>query len=129
MAYWHVDETNNKVIVGMIDIGKEKQEEFINNVYESCGTEYIKQIKDNQIIEFKESKGIFTGEIIEFKNDSILVKIIKEEVGTISSDKVYVNVKEINKYSVGDRIRITFNGQILTSYPPQIGASKIEIID
>lgn len=129
MAYWHVDEASNKVIVGMIDIGKEQQEEFINNVYGSCGADYIKQIKDNQIIVFKESKGIFTGEIIEFKNDSMLVKILSEEVGSIGSDKVYVQGKDVNSYKVGNKVRITYNGQILTSYPPQVGGSKIELIN
>ena len=128
MAYWYVDETNSKVIVGMIDISKEKQEEFINTVFESCGTAYVKLIKDKSVIEFKESKGIFTGEIIEFKSDSMLVKILSEEVGSIGSDKVYAQGKDVNSYKVGNKVRITYNGQILTSYPPQIGISKIELI-
>ena len=128
MAYWHVDEINSKVVVGMIDISNEEQEDFINSVFEICGTDYIKQIKDNKIIEFKASKGIFTGEIIEFKNDSMLVKILSEEVGSIGSDKVYVQGKDINNYKVGNKVRITYNGQILTSYPPQVGGSKIELI-
>ncbi len=129
MAYWHVDEINSKVVVGMIDVGKEKQEYFINSVFESCGTEYVKQIKDNKIIEFKESKGIFTGEIIEFKNDSMLVKILSEEVGSIGSDKVYVQGKDVNSYKVGNKVKVIYNGQILTSYPPQVGGSKIELIE
>lgn len=128
MAYWYVDETNSKVIVGMIDISNEKQEEFINTVFESCGTAYVKLIKDKRLIEFKESIGIFTGEIIDFKNDSILVKILSEEVGSIGSDKVYAQGKDVNNYKVGDKVRITYNGQILTSYPPQIGISKVELI-
>ena len=128
MAYWYVDEASSKVVVGMIDISNEKQEEFFNSVFEICGADYIKQIKDNQLIEFKESKGIFIGEIIEFKNDSMLVKILSEEVGSIGSDKVYVQGKDVNSYKVGNKVRITYNGQILTSYPPQVGGSKIELI-
>ena len=128
MAYWHVDETNSKVIVGMIDISDGKQEEFINTVFESCGMAYINQIKYKRIIEFKESKGIFTGEIIEFKNDSFLVKILSEEVGSIGSDRVYVQSKDVDNYNVGNKVRVTYNGQILTSYPPQVGGSKIELI-
>ena len=53
---WGVDETNSKVIVGMIDISNEKQEEFINTVFESCGTAYIKLLHNKRMIEFKESK-------------------------------------------------------------------------
>ena len=128
IAHWGVDETNSKVIVGMIDISNEKQDDFLDSVFEICGTDYIKHIKDNQIIVFKESKGIFTGEIIEFKNDSMLVKILSEEVGSIGSDKVYVQGKDVNSYKVGNKVRITYNGQILTSYPPQVGGSKIELI-
>ena len=128
MGYWYVDEASSKVVVGMIDISNEKQEEFLNSVFEICGTDYIKQIKDNQLIVFKESKGVFTGEIIEFKNDSMLVKILSEEVGSIGSDKVYVQGKDVNSYKVGNKVRITYNGQILTSYPPQVGGSKVELI-
>ncbi len=129
MAYWHVDEASSKVVVGMIDISNEKQEEFFNSVFEICGADYIKQIKDNQLIEFKESKGIFIGEIIEFKNDSMLVKILSEEVGSIGSDKVYVQGKDVNSYKVGNKVKVIYNGQILTSYPPQVGGSKIELIE
>jgi hypothetical protein len=96
MAYWYVDETNSKVIVGMIDVSEEKQDEFINSVFASCGTAYVKLIYSRRLIEFQESKGVFTGEIIEFKNNSLLVKILNEEVGTIGSDKVYVQGKDIN---------------------------------
>ena len=128
MAYWHVDEINSKVVVGMIDISNEKQEDFINSVFEICGTDYIKQIKDNQLIEFKESKGVFTGEIIEFKNDYAIVKIIKEEDSHLDSDRVYERGIDTNKYVVGNKVRITYNGMVLTSYPPQIGVSKIELI-
>lgn len=53
---WGVDETNSKVIVGMIDISNEKQEEFINTVFENCGTAYIKLLHNKRMIEFKVSK-------------------------------------------------------------------------
>lgn len=53
---WGVDETNSKVIVGMIDISDEKQEEFINTIFENCGTAYIKLLHNRRMIEFKESK-------------------------------------------------------------------------
>ena len=128
MAHWYVDEKSGKVIVGMIDISNTKQDEFINTVFDYCGSDYKNFIKENSIIQFEESKGIFTGEIIEFKNNSILVKVIKEEVGSINSDKVYVVGKDIDKLAAGNKVRITYNGMVLTSYPPQVGAAKIELI-
>ena len=56
ITYWRIDEENSKVIIGMIDTSNEKQEDFLNSVFEICGTDYIKHIKDNQLIEFKKSK-------------------------------------------------------------------------
>lgn len=128
MAHWYVDEKSGKVIVGMIDISNTKQDEFINTVFDYCGGDYINFIKEKSLIRFEESKGIFTGEIIEFKNNSILVKMIKEEVGSINSDKVYVVGKDIDKLAVGNKVRIIYNGMVLTSDPPQVGAAIIELI-
>ena len=128
MAHWYVDEKSGKVIVGMIDISNTKQDEFINTIFDYCGGDYINFIKENSVIQFEESKGIFTGEIIEFKNNSILVKVIKEEVGSINSDKVYVVGKDIDKLAAGNKVRIIYNGMVLTSDPPQVGAAKIELI-
>jgi len=52
----YVDYENNVVVVGLIDDSKEKQEEFIYNVFSSCcGSKYIKYIKDNAMIEFRKS--------------------------------------------------------------------------
>lgn len=128
MAHWYVDEKSGKVIVGMIDISNTKQDEFINTVFDYCGGDYINFIKEKSLIRFEESKGIFTGEIIEFKNNSILVKMIKEEVGSINSDKVYVVGKDIDKLAAGNKVRIIYNGMVLTSDPPQVGAAIIELI-
>ena len=51
--YNYVDYNNNVVVVGLIDNSKEKQDEFIYNVFSSCcGSKYIKYIKDNKMIEF-----------------------------------------------------------------------------
>ena len=52
----YVDYENNVVVVSLINDSKEKQDEFIYNVFSSCcGSKYIKYIKDNGILEFRES--------------------------------------------------------------------------
>ena len=61
LGYNYVDEENDVVVVGLIDNSKEKQDEFIYNVFSNCcGTKYIKYIKDNSIIEFRKTEPITT---------------------------------------------------------------------
>ena len=132
IAYWAVEE--NAVVVGMMDISTDKQEEFIYNVFSSCcGSEYIKYINENKLIEFKESIDIFDAQIIEAKDNSITVKVLKNSKSFKKDDKVTMKITRptsgVNDfYVVGNKVRITFNGLVETSNPAQIGASKIELI-
>ena len=132
IAYWAVEE--NAVVVGMMDISTDKQEEFIYNVFSSCcGSEYIKYINENKLIEFKESIDIFDAQIIEAKDNSITVKVLKNSKSFKKDDKVTMKITRptsgVNDfYIVGNKVRITFNGMVETSNPAQIGASKIELI-
>ena len=132
IAYWAVEE--NAVVVGMMDISTDKQEEFIYNVFSSCcGSEYIKYINENKLIEFKESIDIFDAQIIEAKDNSITVKVLKNSKSFKKDDKVTMKITRTTSgvndfYIVGNKVRITFNGMVETSNPAQIGASKIELI-
>ena len=63
----YVDYKNNVVVVGLIDNSKEKQEEFIYNVYGSCcGSKYIKYIKDNEMLEFRKADKLTNSDKILF---------------------------------------------------------------
>lgn len=132
IAYWAVEE--NAVVVGMMDISTDKQNEFMENVFSSCcGSEYVKYINENKLIEFKESIDIFDGQIIEAKDYSITVKVLKNSKSFKKDDKVTMKITRptsgVNDiYVVGNKVRITFNGMVETSNPAQIGASKIELI-
>ena len=132
IAYWAVEE--NAVVVGMMDISTDKQEEFIYNVFSSCcGSEYIKYINENKLIEFKEAIDIFDAQIIEAKDNSITVKVLKNSKSFKKDDKVTMKITRqtsgVNDfYVIGNKVRITFNGMVETSNPAQIGASKIELI-
>jgi len=134
IAHWGIDGEKNIVVVGMLDISDEKQNEFINNVFSSCcGSKYIKYIKDHKMIEFKESIDIFDAEIIETKEDYMIVKVLKESKSFKTDDKVRMKITRptsgINDfYVVGNKVRITFNGVVETSNPAQIGANKIKLI-
>jgi len=127
-GYNYIDEKNNVVIVGLVDNSKEKQEEFINNVFSNCcGSEYISFIKENSLIIFKESKEVFEARVLT-KNDNILnVKVLKNSNQFKKNDTVIVKeLKSNDDINVGDNIRITFNGGVLTSDPPQIGSYDIK---
>ena len=133
-AYSYVDEKNNKIVVGLIDVSEEKQNEFIDNVFtDCCGEDYIRFIKEHKLIMFKESKEVFEAKIIEVNAETIMVKISKSSGSFKTNDRVIVKIPtSINEtnvtYAVGNKVRITFNGIVLTSNPAQIGAYTIEQI-
>lgn len=132
-AHSYID-GNNKVIVGLIDNTEDKQNEFLDRVFtKCCGADYIRFIKDNNLIEFKESKEIFEAKIIEAKEKSITVEVLKDCQSFKVKDKVVVKITRPTNgtndfYVKGNNIRITFNGMVETSNPPQIGAVKVELI-
>lgn len=134
-AYSYVDEENGIVIVGLIDNSEEKQNEFINDVFTNCcDSDYINFIKKFHYIEFKESKEVFDAKIIEVNEETIMVKVLNSNNSFKANDKLIVKTTtSINKnnvtYSVGNKVRITFNGNVLESNPAQIGAYIIEIIE
>ncbi len=130
IAYNYVDEEKNKVVVGLLDINSKLQDEFIYNVFTNCcGSDYIKYIKEHKLIEFIESKDIFEAKIIDVKDTSITVEVIKNSKSFKAGDKVTMKkIESYSSYTIGTKVRITFNGMVETSNPAQIGAVKIETI-
>lgn len=73
---------------------------------------------------------IFEADVIE-TGDRLLVSPDEDSLERTSSDKISVGlsqVKEIPDLKPGDRIKISYGGEILESYPAQISADKIELI-
>lgn len=61
LGYNYIDEEKRAVVVGLIDNSKEKQDEFIHNVFSNCcGSMYIEYVKDNSMIEFRKTDKITT---------------------------------------------------------------------
>ena len=63
-----------------------------------------------------------------------MVKVLSSKGSFKANDKVIVKTTtSINKndvtYNVDNKVRITFNGNVLTSNPAQIGAYIIEIME
>ena len=131
VAYNYVDEENKKVVVGLVDANEEKQNKFIYDVFtHCCGSDYIRFLKEHKIIEFRESKDVFDGQVIDVKGNRITVEVLEDCKSFKKSDKVTVKLtkSESNIYKVGNNIRVIFNGNVEYSNPPQIGAVRIEII-
>ena len=133
-AYSAID-GNNKVIVGLIDNTEDKQNDFLDKVFtKCCGADYISFIKEHNLIEFKESKEIFEANIIEAKENSITVEVLKDCKSFKVKDRVVVKITRPTNgtndfYVKGNNVRITFSGMVETSKPPQIGAVKVELIN
>lgn len=61
-----------------------------------------------------------TATVLEVNPRSLLVR------NEANGEEVLVLTNNASQYSVGDRIRITFNGQMTFSIPPQISAQSIQ---
>ena len=57
--------------------------------------------------------------------EGIFWVIISESTEITNSKGEKISREEI---SVGDELKITYNGQVMMSYPPQVAALKIQII-
>jgi len=87
-----------------------------------------------------DSNQVFKAEIIE-TGDSLLITPDEDSNEFRSSDKISVSINDakllnvdgegITKedFKVGDIIEVTYNGAILESYPAQISASSIKLVD
>ena len=76
----------------------------------------------------------FIAEIIEAKEKSIIVKPEADSKEIRSSDKISIGITRPTNstndfYVVGNKVKITYNGIIMESYPAQIIATKIELVN
>ena len=68
----------------------------------------------------------FDATVVSIHSGTILVEAHAESFeGNCSSDQIYVSTKlylgtQLENFSVGDAVRITYNGMIAESYPAQI---------
>ncbi|MCM1050051.1 MAG: DUF5301 domain-containing protein [Clostridiales bacterium] len=72
----------------------------------------------------------FQATVIEINNDTILVKPVDGSLELDSADKFSISNKEELELQVGDLIEIAYNGDILESYPAQLGeVYEINVIE
>lgn len=63
----------------------------------------------------------FQATVIEVADDSILVEPVNDSLERNSADKFSVPNKEKLALQIGDTVKIVYNGDILESYPAQLG--------
>ena len=76
----------------------------------------------------------FIAEIIEAKEKNIIVKPDANSKEIKSSDKISIGITRPTNgtndfYVVGNKVKITYNGIIMETYPAQIIATKIELVN
>lgn len=75
----------------------------------------------------------FIAEIIEAKENYIIVKPDADSRELKSSDKILIGITRPTNgtndfYVVGNKVRITCDGTIMASYPAQVKATKVELV-
>lgn len=94
---------------------------------------FLKIIDDYDVTISDDKEYTFIGTIIEAFDDSIIVEPGEDTIERKSSDKISMGIERptsgiIDFYVVGNKVKITYNGNINESYPAQISAIKIELV-
>ena len=63
----------------------------------------------------------FQASVIETNDDSIIVKPVDSSLELDSADKFYISNEENLELQIGDLVEISYNGEIMESYPAQLG--------
>jgi len=79
------------------------------------------------------NKVSFNATVLENYGNSILVNPLEGSPELNSSDKIVVRVpvdnaalKDLSEFTVGSKVKITYDGMIMESYPAQINAYNVE---
>lgn len=104
-----------------VDKGIEYVEQPYQGIYKpapalgNCITEMLASADNTPLIV------TFQASVIEMNDDSIIVKPVDGSLELNSSDKFHVLNKENIELQIGDLVEISYNGEIMESYPAQLG--------
>ena len=108
-----------------------------NSINDKVGEETDESVDVTDSETDNETSKVFEARIIE-SDGGLLVTPVPGSSELLSADKIYVYLdsseegeddREALDFEVGDLVRITYDGLIAESYPAQITASKIELVD
>jgi len=86
--------------------------------------------------EVADVENYFTATVLENKRTSIMVQPDEGQSELNSSDKIVVRVAidgavldDLSEFVVGSKVKITYGGEIMESYPAQINAYRVEFAE
>lgn len=93
--------------------------------------EEMKEYEERFEKEMKNSEYSFCGTITQVEENLFFVEPDENEEIKKSADLIMVEKLKIDtnvKYEIGERVKITYDGNVMTTYPAQINAVKYEKI-
>lgn len=91
----------------------------------------VENISSNPVntVNHEQNEHSFFGKVIESTASYIVVEPNEDEDIRKSSDKISISLGEYNDalYEVGTKVKITYDGTIMESYPAQVKATNIEV--
>ena len=113
--------------IHIVDLRKEEREAMIT------GEEYIKL---EQIIATfprdlqEQSVYSFIAKVVESNEKTIIVEPLEDELIRKSADKISIGIGNTDAlYAIGSYVYVEYNGDVMESYPAQIRASKIKVLN
>lgn len=98
-----------------------------NEIVEKISSGDLKNSGD----ETKEEKLSFIGYIVGLKGDTAIVKPLEEQEINKSSDMISFSTKSIvtQNFMIGQKIKVTYSGDIKETYPAHVDAVNVEIVE
>ena len=109
-------------------VGVSPKEPYENNIGVKMGSWFMKyELPEPDSTENKDHS--FFGKVIESTSTYIIVEPNEDEEERKTADKISISLGKYNDalYEVGTNVKITYDGNIMESYPAQIKATKVEI--
>lgn len=97
---------------------------LISSKNRNTSNETLNQIEQNE-------KFVFVATIVEVEETRLVVEIKEEDSTSWLTGTVIVLLGDDNKqvFNVKDEVKVTYSGQVMMSFPPQIFAMSIEKIN
>ena len=113
LVYNYIDSDNNTIIVGLVDNSKEKQDEFLNSIFDK---DTIKYIKDNSFVKFLKEDPVTTSNVnLKIKRNNIHDKNKYYEYYK-NNDRTIYFASDIEEFYVTNENDTTLKNYITNTY-------------
>ena len=113
LVYNYIDSDNNTIIVGLVDNSKEKQDEFLNAIFDK---NTIKYIKDNSFVKFLKEDPVTTSNVnLKIKRNNIHDKNKYYEYYK-NNDRTIYFASDIEEFYIINEKDMTLKNYITNTY-------------